>query len=141
MALSANVAALAKAVADELSALRSNDVILTVGSFAELQGQQVDDLLIFNLGGGKESAGLYVRQPNGHYRLMKPSGRTIKVPHHEENPMRPRWQVAFLLLTLPIWFIPGMIYIGWVEAGRDVITQDIPLGLKWVFTGKKPRGY
>jgi hypothetical protein len=55
--------------------------------------------------------------------------------------MRPRWQVTFLLLTLPIWFIPAMIYVGWVEAGRDIITKDFPVGIRWMLFGKKPRGY
>jgi len=137
MALSAKVAALALAVADELSALRSNDVILTVGSFSELAGQTVDDLLIFNLGEGREAAGLYVRQPNGHYRLMKSCGKTVKVPDNEENQMRPRWQVALLLLTMPIWFLPGMIYVGWLESGRYLL-DDIRDGVPWVLFGKKP---
>ena len=42
--------------------------------------------------------------------------------------MRPRWQVTLLLLTLPIWFLPAMVYVGWMEAGRDIITKDVPVG-------------
>lgn len=49
--------------------------------------------------------------------------------------MRPRWQVALLLITLPIWFVPALIYVGWVEDGRRVITEDIPRGVRYVLTG------
>lgn len=54
--------------------------------------------------------------------------------------MRPRLLVAFFLLTLPIWFIPAMVYVGWLEDGRYMI-KDVPAGLKWVVFGKKPTGY
>lgn len=51
--------------------------------------------------------------------------------------MRPRYQVALLYLTMPIWFIPALLYIGWDEAGRQTI-KDIPMGLRYTLTGKSP---
>lgn len=52
--------------------------------------------------------------------------------------MRPRWLVALLLITLPIWFVPALLYVGWNEAGRDTITKDVPRGVRWVLFGKRP---
>ena len=51
--------------------------------------------------------------------------------------MRPRWQVALLLLTMPLWIIPGLLYVGWMETGRNLI-YDIRIGVPWVLFGKKP---
>lgn len=40
--------------------------------------------------------------------------------------MRSRIEMAALLLTLPLWFIPFLIVAGWRSEGRDVIA-DIPV--------------
>lgn len=54
--------------------------------------------------------------------------------------MRPRWVTALLIITLPIWFVPGLLYVGWKECGLDTL-KEIPMGAAWAFLGKKPYGY
>lgn len=49
--------------------------------------------------------------------------------------MKSRWQVAALLITLPVWVIPALLYVGWKEAGRENFA-DIPFAIRYVFTGK-----
>ena len=49
--------------------------------------------------------------------------------------MKSRWQVAALLITLPVWAIPVLLYVGWKEAGR-ANCADIPYAIRYVFTGK-----
>ncbi|TCM25145.1 hypothetical protein [Novosphingobium sp. ST904] len=50
--------------------------------------------------------------------------------------MKPRWLVALMLLTIPIWFVPGLIYIGWKLEGRDFITK-IPKAVRYAFFGRR----
>jgi hypothetical protein len=54
--------------------------------------------------------------------------------------MRSRPVCALLLLTLPVWFLPALLWVGWKEAGRDVMRDVIP-GLRWAILGRKPEGY
>lgn len=51
--------------------------------------------------------------------------------------MRPRWQVVLLMLSLPIWFLPVMIWVGWKEAGHDVIFRQTPSAMRWLFKGQE----
>lgn len=51
--------------------------------------------------------------------------------------MKPRWLVALMLLTMPVWFIPAMIYIGWMEEGREYIAE-IPKAIRYAFLGEGP---
>lgn len=51
--------------------------------------------------------------------------------------MRPRWQVALLVLTMPVWFLPAILYVGWCEAGKEVVS-DIPRAVYYLATGKRP---
>jgi hypothetical protein len=48
--------------------------------------------------------------------------------------MRPRWQVALLLASCPIWLIPALIYIGWVEAGRGFFAE-FPMAIRYILKG------
>lgn len=52
--------------------------------------------------------------------------------------MQPRWKTALLLLSLPVWFLPALIYVGWKEAGRYT-WQDLPDAFMWAVFGKKPK--
>lgn len=51
--------------------------------------------------------------------------------------MKPRWKVALMLFTFPIWLLPALIYVGWQEGGREFI-QDIPTAWNWAIKGIKP---
>lgn len=48
---------------------------------------------------------------------------------------RPRWVVAIAFVTMPIWIVPALLWVGWMEAGRDLVKQIGP-GLRWIFLGK-----
>jgi len=41
-----------------------------------------------------------------------------------------------MLLTLPLWFIPGLIFIGWKEGGREFIAE-IPKAVRYILFGKR----
>lgn len=49
--------------------------------------------------------------------------------------MRPRWQVAFLIFTMPIWLLPAMVWLGWKEGGKDTV-KEVPRALRYIFTGQ-----
>jgi hypothetical protein len=51
--------------------------------------------------------------------------------------LRSRWQTTLLLLTLPIWFLPFLLFVGWREAGAEIVSHILP-GIKWAITGKYP---
>ena len=51
--------------------------------------------------------------------------------------MRPRWQVAVIVFSSPVWFLPSLLYIGWIEAGLDFL-KDIPQAMRYIFKGVKP---
>jgi len=48
---------------------------------------------------------------------------------------RSRWLVGAFILTLPFWFIPALIWIGWREAGRDLF-RELPAAIRWTIRGK-----
>lgn len=51
--------------------------------------------------------------------------------------MRPRLHVLALLVTLPLWVLPGLLWVGWDKAGRELF-KDLPDAVRWVLFGKKP---
>lgn len=54
--------------------------------------------------------------------------------------MQPRWKTVALLLTMPVWFLPALVWVGWKEAGRYT-WKDLPDAFRWGFLGRKPKGY
>jgi len=48
--------------------------------------------------------------------------------------MRPRWQVALFLLTLPVWFVPACAWVGYREAGRSTL-KELPRALRYLTRG------
>lgn len=51
--------------------------------------------------------------------------------------MRPRWQTALLLLTLPIWFLPTCCWLGYRRDGRRTL-RDVPDAIRWALLGQRP---
>ena len=51
--------------------------------------------------------------------------------------MRPRWVVALLLFTFPIWFLPAVFWVGWKECGMATL-EEFPSWVRYVFLGKRP---
>jgi hypothetical protein len=49
--------------------------------------------------------------------------------------MRPRWQTAIIIFTTPLWIIPAMFYIGWIEGGKAYF-KEFPFALRYIFKGK-----
>jgi hypothetical protein len=50
--------------------------------------------------------------------------------------LRQRCELALLIVTLPLWFIPVCIWAGFNEAGRDML-REVPEAFRLAFLGKR----
>lgn len=91
--LADRISSLAEAVRLRFDSLTINDTIRVVGSFDDLDDADVDDLLIFSLGEGRERYGLYQREPDGRYVRLQTTGRRYSVGRVPRDDPWWRWWI------------------------------------------------